>query len=138
MPDNNTVNSQVIPNINNNIINSISDQPNEIATVTNTKPAKQRKTAGCWKKGQTGNPNGRPKRPEIEELRLALSKAAKENGRTFLQHLVDRSYKNDTVAIALAKKLIPDLSSVNTELGLKGFRLVIERTSENKVELEGR
>ena len=65
-----------------------------------------------WKKGQSGNPGGRPRMPEVEELRKALVKAAREHDCTFLEHFVKRAYENDIVAIALAKKLIPDLNIV--------------------------
>ncbi len=55
-----------------------------------------------------GNRNGRPKNPEVEELRIALKQAAKEQKKTFIKHFVDRAYRDDTVAIALGKKILPD------------------------------
>lgn len=61
-----------------------------------------------WKKGETGNRNGRPPAPEIAELRMALQKAKKENKKSFLEHFVQRAFRDDTVAIALAKKILPD------------------------------
>lgn len=61
-----------------------------------------------WQKGETGNRNGRPKNPEVEELRIALRQAAKEQKKTFIKHFVDRAYRDDTVAIALGKKILPD------------------------------
>lgn len=131
-------NNQIATNINNNLINSIADQPNNIIN-TNDKQVKTIKKPKGFQKGQSGNPKGRPKNPEIDQLRLALKEAGKKNGnKTYLQHIAERFYKSDAVMVSICKKLLPDLSSVNTELGLKGFRLVIERTSDNKVELGGK
>lgn len=69
---------------------------------------KQEKTPHRWQKGECGNPNGRPRKPEIEQLREALYFAEEKNNKSFLQHFVERAYKNDQVGIALAKKLLPD------------------------------
>ena len=54
------------------------------------------------------NPSGRPRKPEVEELRQALEYAQKRHKKSFLQHFCERAYENDQVAIALAKKIIPD------------------------------
>ena len=61
-------------------------------------------------KGKSGNPNGRPARPEIKELRDALELARKKNKKSFLNHFVEQAYKDNRVAVELAKKLLPDLS----------------------------
>jgi len=63
---------------------------------------------GRFAKGNIANPNGRPKSPEREELRQALEIAQKGRKKSFLVHFVERAYINDNVAIALAKKLLPD------------------------------
>lgn len=60
-----------------------------------------------WVKGQSGNPSGRPRRPEIEELRKALVKAKKEHKVSFIEHFVDKAYKEKDYAIALFKKILP-------------------------------
>ena len=72
------------------------------------KIGKNRLPNGKFAKGNCANPNGRPKNPEAEELRQALLKATKKHNKSFLEHFVDRAYKSDTVAIALAKKILPD------------------------------
>jgi hypothetical protein len=62
-----------------------------------------------FKKGDPNiNRKGPPRKPEIELLRLALEKAKQEKGIGFLEHFVFKAYANPNVAIALAKKLIPD------------------------------
>lgn len=69
---------------------------------------KQQKTPHRWKKGECGNPNGRPRKPEVEILRDALEKAKIMHGRHFIEHFVRKAYTDDQIAIALAKKLLPD------------------------------
>ena len=63
---------------------------------------------GQFQKGTVANPNGRPVVPEIAELRAALKKIAEQTGVPFFELFVRMAYKHKEVAIALAKKLIPD------------------------------
>ena len=71
-----------------------------------------------WLAGNSGNPNGRPKNPETEELRKALALAKKEHKKSFLKHFVDRAFRDDGVAIALARKILPDKSSNDVDVEL--------------------
>ena len=41
-----------------------------------------------------------------------LMKVEQATGKSFLQHFIEQAYLDNTVAVALAKKLLPDLSSV--------------------------
>lgn len=63
-----------------------------------------------FKKGDSwnGNSKGRPKKPEIEALRDALLKVEAEQGVSFIEHFVRKAYVNKEMAIALAKKILPD------------------------------
>ncbi len=76
-----------------------------------------------WVKGQSGNPKGRPKRPELEELRKALDAAKKTHNKSLLEHFAERAYENDAVLIALAKKVIPD--KVSAELDVEDNSVTI-------------
>lgn len=64
-----------------------------------------------WVKGVSGNPKGAPRKPEIAELRKALREAKKSHkGKSFINSYVERAYTNSPMAIALLKKLVPDLN----------------------------
>ena len=64
---------------------------------------------GC-RPGHTNNPNGRPPAGEafVEQLRAAIKKVGKDKGKSLIRHAVERAYEEDTVLIALLKKLLPD------------------------------
>jgi len=65
-----------------------------------------------WAKGVSGNPNGRPKKPEIEELRKAIKSVEKQKKKKLLQHFIERAFKSDAVLVATIKKLIADKTQV--------------------------
>lgn len=68
----------------------------------------KRRSPHLWKPGQSGNPLGAPRRPEIDLLRKALQIAKKENGGVdFLVDFVRKAYKSKDYALALFKKIIP-------------------------------
>ena len=83
-------------------------------------PVKQAETGreknGRFSKGYSGNPKGRPNKPEVEQLREALERAKQKRGKDFLDHLVDRAYESDTIAVALGKKVLPDLKAVEASV----------------------
>ena len=69
-----------------------------------------------FKRGQSGNPGGRPKGcdPRLTLLK-ALAKVEKEKGITFAEHFVNEAFKADsrypTLAVALARKIWADLTN---------------------------
>ena len=69
-----------------------------------------------FKKGKSGNPNGRPIRPEVVELRQALEKVKKIKGKSFLINYIERSYQDGAMSIALLRKLVPDLIAADFDV----------------------
>ena len=83
-----------------------------MSNMNNKGVVRQQKTPHRWKPGESGNPNGRPRKPEIDLLRSALEKAKDKYGVEFIEHFVMKAYKDKAMAIALMKKLIPDKSNI--------------------------
>lgn len=72
-----------------------------------------------WKKGQSGNPKGRPKKPFIEQLEFALRKEGRARGVKFFQHVAQLAYTSESMAIAVLKKILPDLKQVESKIKLE-------------------
>ena len=69
-------------------------------------------------KAGPGRSKGSKNKSHFSEVDLdeAMALVGKKKKKSFLVHLVEQAYKDNRVAVALAKKLLPDLKS--TELGL--------------------
>ena len=63
-----------------------------------------------WVKGQSANPKGRAKGSYAihTQLEKAISKVEKDKQIKVYEHFVERALKNDTVLVALLRKLVPD------------------------------
>ncbi len=75
---------------------------------------KQSKTRGLipFKKGQSGNPKGRPKNSVdfVVQLKQALKKVEKEKGISLIEFAVQKAYTNPQVLVAMLKKVLPDMT----------------------------
>jgi len=87
-----------------------------------------RDSKGKFVPGVSGNPTGinAGRKPE-KELEEALKKAQKRHNKSFIEYFVELAYKDRTVAIALAKKLLPDMVEGKGFEGLGDTRIIIIR-----------
>ena len=68
-----------------------------------------------WKKGESGNPGGRPSEARAE-LEKALDAVGEKNDTTFLKHVAEQAYKDNGVLKAVIDKFLPDLKSVDAKV----------------------
>ncbi|MBL7132384.1 MAG: hypothetical protein ISS45_13500 [Candidatus Omnitrophica bacterium] len=69
----------------------------------------RRDNKGRFVEGSSGNPTGKNAgRPPQLDMEEALLDAQRIHNKSFIEHFIERAYKSDAVAIALAKKLLPD------------------------------
>src|SRR3990167_10067198 len=61
-----------------------------------------------WVKGQSGNPNGRPRVAEIDQLRTALANFERENGISLIELAVRKCLKSERLMEVVLKKVLPD------------------------------
>lgn len=71
---------------------------------------------GTWKKGQSGNPKGKPKDPFVREFHNALRTTERKKRKKFLVHLWEEAWDDNKLAASLAKKLVPDKQHIEAEL----------------------
>ena len=73
-----------------------------------------------FKKGQSGNPNGRPKRGDtmVEQLEKAINEVEKAKKRKLFNHFVRQAFEDNAVLIALMRKIIPDMKHIEGDMNL--------------------
>ena len=75
-----------------------------------------------WKKGQSGNPKGRPKGTvsQLPRLLAAIEKVEKEHKIDYFEIMVLRSLFEPSLMNNIHRKLTPDLKSIENNLLLTG------------------
>ena len=68
-----------------------------------------------WKPGESGNPKGGIRKPEIELVRQAIDATEKEKKKSLWKHLIEQCYIDNAVLIAVAKKFMPDQVSIGID-----------------------
>ncbi len=75
-----------------------------------------------WKKGQSGNPAGKPKgitnKYSLKELRKAVERVEKEFDHKLLDHFVEQAFYDNKVLGMLLKKFLPDLKHTDIDASL--------------------
>ncbi len=72
-------------------------------------------------KGQSGNPGGASKQITLYKmLKNAIAKVGIEKGKTIFEHIVERAYKSDKVAIALLNTVAPEFKRANVRANNDG------------------
>ncbi len=77
---------------------------------------KGHKPKGGFKKGQSGNPAGRPKGTKERDLMMAAkAEVEAEKKKSIYKHAFEMAFEDKTVLIALLKKLVPDMAYIESE-----------------------
>ena len=82
-----------------------------VSSEKNTLTDPRLKNLRPFKKGVSGNPAGRGKGAldMVNELRKSLERVGKKKKKSFIDHFVETAYEDNSVLVALGKKVLPDL-----------------------------
>lgn len=86
-----------------------------------------------FQKGVVTNPNGRPADPLVAEFRKIVEKIRTPEGRTLMEHFCDKALTDNTVLVALQKKILPDKKQIDADIqGNVIFEVVDFKPKSNK------
>lgn len=81
-----------------------------------------------FKPGQSGNPDGRPKKQSKTLLLQALERASKNHEDVkFLDYVAEKAFTDKEWGLAVFHKLVPTLKAIEADVKTEGFKLIIER-----------
>ena len=84
----------------------------------------------AYKKGESGNPNGRPQGTTRTNLLMdAIAKVEKRKKKKILLHAIEQAYDDPKIMVAILKKIIPDLKAIEIT-GQEGGSIKITVTKE--------
>lgn len=69
-----------------------------------------------------------------KQLEEAIAQVSKRRRKRFFTHLVERAFKDDTVLIALARKLLPDLKAEDLTVKGSAFNLFLTAAPLDDIE----
>jgi len=84
-----------------------------------------------FKKGQSGNPGGRPKVSYMEQLNSAIKTVEKDKKKELFTRFVEQAYINPSIMVALMNKLLANQQ--HTEIsGIEPLKFEVEILNGNK------
>lgn len=86
-----------------------------------------------FKKGQSGNPKGRPPHPYNVLLTEALEAEGKKKRLPPMKRIAKLFYSDDTAALKILKTLVPELKNIETKIDTDSpYRLILEYAPTGK------
>jgi len=86
---------------------------------------------GKWKKGQSGNPRGRPPgKTSAEILIAALVRQGKKRGQKWEDRVAEMFWTSERVMVAVLSKIIADLQKIDNNVS-GGLTVTINRFGDN-------
>ena len=92
------------------------------------------KHRGQFQPGQSGNPGGRPKDPEVEKFKRALKRVQEETGKDVYEEIIKLALMGNGKALTtVLKKLIPDRKQQELDItGLKSIEIIVTENKKKK------